>query len=391
MSHKLTFKLTQHTPLIHFQWEEQGATLRATEVKPKLDRFLRVKLKSINATLYGTYRSLIQSIPDPREETKKVSPYKLWISEDTTGKKEKFLVGSYISKGVASRYSQEYSILSPAPYFADNSSIKNGELEKAKIGLMNDRGVELTFKFFNPNWEKLLKEALPLFFCCTNFGTRQSKGFGSFSEAGQELRSFESALCGCFINPIYKYIGRTPNDQRSIFKTIDEVYKRIKSGDRNSESELRKFYNNQFPAIEWEKPDVQAIVANLSKRNIRIDKNTKNTRYIRALLGLAELFEYPKHDGVKVQIRHKNKTIERFPSPLLFKVFDGQIYLTISPEINAELDKISDETFEFVFVHRGQRQKDRLELTTFPTGFDLSNFLQSAIRNLMQWEPLPNV
>ena len=37
---KLTVKLKQHTPLIHFQAEQDGATLRATELKPKLDKFL---------------------------------------------------------------------------------------------------------------------------------------------------------------------------------------------------------------------------------------------------------------------------------------------------------------------------------------------------------------
>ena len=43
--YKLTFKLKQHTPIIHFQHDQHGATLRATEVKPKLDRFLIEKLQ----------------------------------------------------------------------------------------------------------------------------------------------------------------------------------------------------------------------------------------------------------------------------------------------------------------------------------------------------------
>ena len=37
--HKLTFTLKQHTPLIHFH-SEVDASLRATELKPKLDNFL---------------------------------------------------------------------------------------------------------------------------------------------------------------------------------------------------------------------------------------------------------------------------------------------------------------------------------------------------------------
>ena len=39
-SWKYEVKLRQLTPLIHFQAEQPQATLRATEVKPKLDRFL---------------------------------------------------------------------------------------------------------------------------------------------------------------------------------------------------------------------------------------------------------------------------------------------------------------------------------------------------------------
>lgn len=42
--YKLPIKLKQHTPIIHFQHKQVGATLRATEVKPKLDRFLLEKL-----------------------------------------------------------------------------------------------------------------------------------------------------------------------------------------------------------------------------------------------------------------------------------------------------------------------------------------------------------
>ena len=42
--HKLEIKLKQHTPLIHFQHDQEGATLRASEVKPKLDKFILTRL-----------------------------------------------------------------------------------------------------------------------------------------------------------------------------------------------------------------------------------------------------------------------------------------------------------------------------------------------------------
>lgn len=41
---QLTAILKQHTPMIHFQHNESGATLRASEVKPLLDKFILTKL-----------------------------------------------------------------------------------------------------------------------------------------------------------------------------------------------------------------------------------------------------------------------------------------------------------------------------------------------------------
>jgi len=43
---ELIVKLKQHTPIIHFQHYQKGATLRASELKPKLDKFLIENFKS---------------------------------------------------------------------------------------------------------------------------------------------------------------------------------------------------------------------------------------------------------------------------------------------------------------------------------------------------------
>ena len=40
----VVYHLQQQTPMIHFQHDEPGACLRASEVKPKLDRFLLKQL-----------------------------------------------------------------------------------------------------------------------------------------------------------------------------------------------------------------------------------------------------------------------------------------------------------------------------------------------------------
>ena len=41
---KLKVQLEAQSPIIHFQHDQAGATLRASEVKPKLDRFLLNKM-----------------------------------------------------------------------------------------------------------------------------------------------------------------------------------------------------------------------------------------------------------------------------------------------------------------------------------------------------------
>ena len=46
---KLVCELKQQTPMIHFQSKEPGACLRATEVKPKLDRFIIENEKNISS------------------------------------------------------------------------------------------------------------------------------------------------------------------------------------------------------------------------------------------------------------------------------------------------------------------------------------------------------
>ena len=54
----LTIKLKQHTPLIHFQHDQEGATLRASEVKPKLDKFILKRLG------LGNYQAGIDAAKD---------------------------------------------------------------------------------------------------------------------------------------------------------------------------------------------------------------------------------------------------------------------------------------------------------------------------------------
>ena len=117
MAFSLQLKLKQHTPLLHFQHDQEGATLRATEIKPKLDEF--ILLTKGRKAVHPEY------FADADDADKNALDYKLRISAE---KSEEYVVASAIPRGVREdldRARQKY--LSDAPYFADNPLIKEGK------------------------------------------------------------------------------------------------------------------------------------------------------------------------------------------------------------------------------------------------------------------------
>lgn len=390
--YKLEFTLKQHTPLIHFQHDQAGATLRATEVKPKLDRFLRGPFKQIRPDIYQKYQDLIALIPDETNKENKPSPYKLLIQPINENEIEKFVIASYIPRAKISEYeNKKYVVLDMTPYFADNNSLKNGELEKAKLGVMLKGNAlqKIVLRFYNSRWEELLNEALPSFFVSTNFGSRQSKGFGCFLPSNISQHELENMLRRQF--PVV-FRSKDLKDLKSIFIEIDSIYKILKSGDRNHDSELRKYFNDYRPVIEWEKPAIQEKVAEISGLHLRINSKTNNRQFVRALLGLPEIYEYPKHGGVKVQVKFISSEqdkidqikIERYGSPLLFIVFNKIIYLTINENLQSKFILNKSFSFEFAHFRRKLGTLQGSELKT-PIQFDLTDFLTSSMSEQVKW------
>ena len=196
-----TYTLKQETPMIHFQHDQAGATLRASEVKPKLDRFLCGKLgitfdeqhenrpsahsdwfipgtKALNYKMrvlgHGTKtitkdtERLIRNsrIPNSRDippKDKKSEINEMYFANmpDLNG------VDSQAEKEQIIREScKEYVF---APYV-----INNGKLEA---------GIEIIVQCFQPSLMEWLgnTDLIYEFFLVYNFGSRQSKGFGGFT------------------------------------------------------------------------------------------------------------------------------------------------------------------------------------------------------------------
>lgn len=391
--YKLEVTLKQHTPLIHFQHDQEGATLRASEVKPKLDRFIRTDLCEIYPKIFEEYKQFIDLIPDSSGGQNKISPYKLSIKTIGLDDPDKYVIASYIPKRKIDEYqSKGYKVLSQTSYFADNKLIGENdfEFEKVRLGVMLKKNTNLllTLRFNDPMWEDMhevfLQKIIPSFFALNNFGSRQNKGFGSFYPKDLDEQSFMES----FRKKRYPYLYYKEIKDGNlifIFKEINTLYNSLKSGGQRGYSELRKYFNNQRPMIDWEKPAIQKEVAGISGQQIRIDSKTDKQEFVRALLGLSELYEYPRQDSIKAKVNNVNG-IERYPSPILFKVFGNTIFVTINPsQIDAEV--ILDKKFQFEFINKGKNYGKRLELPT-PEEFDILDFFEKAMSYQKSWTEL---
>jgi len=367
--YKLTVKLKQHTPLIHFQHEQHGATLRATELKPKLDRFLIKKLGITNGNIPKKYEDWFISTD------KMALDYKVRIIAD----KDR---------------TEQVRVLN------DN---------RTAIWLKN---IELNVSTFNSELYNFLTQQLETFFVLSGFGTRQSKGYGFFTLANTSNIEKNLKLEYSTIFKKKLTFAQT-NNWNSINAVLEEEYKLLKSGINFKVYKKAKIWEYACSKnLIWEKNCIKKRVNELRPeifKNFKYDTNKadhlrsekcKKTggtyKYIRALLGLAEHFEYQsftknKRYVVKIDSIGTNENkIDRFKSPLTFKYFNNNLY--ILPEHIKE--KIFDRAFKFsLFEKYGednpiQLEEELLKIKT-PTAdqFDLVEFLKKSFEKT-EWTQL---
>jgi len=193
---KLNFTLKQHTPIIHFQSDQSGATLRASELKPKLDRFLLKKFEEDKID----YKPFLIAGQDGALN------YKVKIKY--IGKNKIDYPKPFVKKGTEGYV---------APYFADGVSIEHDDSE-----------ILLEFFSFNKEIREKIEENIKIFFSFENFGTRQSKGFGSYHIESFEKKDLEVALKSNN-NKLFKLTKASANPKEAL-KIIDSVYREMKSG-----------------------------------------------------------------------------------------------------------------------------------------------------------------
>lgn len=382
-----TYTLTQQTPMIHFQSDQPGATLRATEVKPKLDRFICKK--------HGGAEKLRKEHPDWfGSEDQPALNYKLRF--EFTGEKQfksetaEFEIKSQrirrnyngmnnqAAKDEKKNLRERINRNNPSAeinrmYFAnmvDTKGKRPDEIErlirdsyKETVFYPETGSTKLQIVCFIP---KLLAEIdgyLEEFFLTTNFGTRQSKGFGGFSISGAErkisdpirflkdkgYRFFyaEDTQSDAAKDPIERE-KRLMNHAMTVYAVLkgglnlntgpkeppyfkSYVQRQFLSDDQqfgDSVGSEKSFIKNEWPALATAGRGIQY----------------KDYVFIRALLGLTDTWKYKTGEVISgYNLGENDFDVVRFKSPITVKIFDSYIIFLVE-----SFEAILGKTFYFL-------------------------------------------
>jgi hypothetical protein len=374
----LTITLKQHTPLIHFQHDQEGATLRASEVKPKLDRFIINKLSEEQIAFEH-----IKSSHDALD-------YKIKIKSDAL---------------------KTYPIHDRYPLFFGNMG--DGERKEFRYC---DGYTKVEFQTFHEELIDYLKQYLVEFFLCNNFGTRQSKGFGAFFlDKSDPL--YQSPLQTKLMD--YRFIiidvsGDLTNQWKALFEYIELFYKTLRSGlnicDRRGYSTFYIkpviFKYAKEKGLQWDKKTIKETYFDRDLATQQLahpDKEladvihyeqglNESKKYIfKDLLGLSsdENWSYRGHvikKSIKEDIKGREKeSIERFKSPILFKPIRTN---ESSFNVFFKATEIPKDYLEHEFKIKFNNRSN-LTLPVYPD-FDLDKFLDYAIFEVDLTELLGN-
>ena len=342
--HKLEIKLKQHTPLIHFQHDQEGATLRASEVKPKLDKFIverdfendfdKCKQYLIG---YATDPNTLKSLKEKFDKGYRALNYKIRIESKMIKDSIKLQSEMRINGGQRKYYSYWRRL--------ENGKTEDFPLMLSNMGGKEDEGKLMNFAFYEDitmtitTSEVELYDSIAyyidLFFAFNNFGQRSSKGFGSFSvvKVNGEVKAFPHEEFESDPYMEYRFSDEICLDSfYKLFQTVDFYWKCLKSGvnytrkgqfkDRYIKAYLWTYLNEDIKEKQtWEKRTIKEFF-HLTTGNEK-PENPHPASFARAMLGCPDKFEY-KEKGETISIKHaedpkSDDFIARIPSPIIFK------------------------------------------------------------------------
>lgn len=385
------YKLVQHTPLIHFQHSEPHACLRATEVKPKLDRFLIEQLEKDDRFGDGRWKKWF--VGDGSQQS---FDYMMRITPNSEQVERTQSIERAIARAEHRPPNASFHEIHKN-YFgnmASGNNIQDTIRETFKESLFYKDGLTLTIRCFIPELLTFIDEHIRGFFMMHNFGTRQRKGFGSFtvdiSTKPNEPKGFD--LVGKYCPNAYycKLDGNVNAD--ALLDAVWVISAFLRSGFNRGEGNyvrgfvFRYFQREKNPLANDKAFVKQQVLHNVYNEATRGEHlhpygNNVRYRYVRGLLGTNENSRFcrnprggTREDRTVHNIYiHSAEGVERFPSPLLFKPIGKFVF--ILPQ------KMPDEIFgsEFYILEKNQEE----EYDSKATSEQKLNYLQTECKNGM--------
>lgn len=385
------YKLVQHTPLIHFQHSEPHACLRATEVKPKLDRFLIEQLEKDGRFGDGRWKKWF--VGDGSQQS---FDYMMRITPNSEQVERTHSIERAIARAEHRPPNANLHEIHKN-YFgnmASGNNIQDTIRETFKESLFYKDGLTLTIRCFIPELLTFIDEHIRGFFMMHNFGTRQRKGFGSFtvdiSTKPNEPKGFD--LVGKYCPNAYCCkLGNDVNAD-ALLDAVWVISAFLRSGFNRGEGNyvrgfvFRYFQREKNPIANDKAFVKQQVLRNVYNEATRGEHlhpygNNVRYRYVRGLLGTNENSRFcraprgeTREDRTVHNIYiHSAEGVERFPSPLLFKPIGKFVF--ILPQ------KMPDEIFgsEFYILEKNQEE----EYDSKATSDQKLNYLQTECKNGM--------
>ena len=366
------YKLVQHTPLIHFQHSEPHACLRATEVKPKLDRFLIEQLEKDDRFGDGRWKKWF--VGDGSQQS---FDYMMRITPNSERVDRTQSIERAIARAEHRLPNANFHEIHKN-YFGNMASGNNIQdtvqaiQETFKESLFYKDGLTLTIRCFIPELLTLIDEHIRGFFMMHNFGTRQRKGFGSFtvdiSTEPNAPKGFDLVRKYC-PNAYYCKLDDNVNAD-ALLDAVWVISAFLRSGFNRGEGNyvrgfvFRYFQRGKNPLANDKAFVKQKVLRNVYNEATRGEHlhpygNNVRYRYVRGLLGTNENSRFcraprgeTREDRTVHNIYiHSAEGVERFPSPLLFKPIGKFVF--ILPQ------KMPDEIFgsEFYILEKNQEEE----------------------------------
>lgn len=217
----------------------------------------------------------------------------------------------------------------------------------------------------------MVKEYIPVFFLFHNFGTRQNKGFGSFSVSGENRVEYIMDVVQRYMPNAY-YLDYKELEKGQIvpaenrLNDIGIIYGLMKGGinPKNKtqyyKSALFRYYLES--GVVHEKKVIKQCLFGKEKKT-----NIQNPYFVRAVMGLTDSYSY--RDDVRCgTVFVTNDDIKRYQSPIYFKVLERYTFLFLNPLPEA----LKNAEFEFSLKRREAVRSIKL---TVPN-FDIEEFMK---------------